>query len=280
MKFEDLEFFFVSDGVVHVDAGGPFGLVPRALYSRYLQPDEHNLIPMTLDCLLIRSQGKTILVDTGLGDRLSPRAQEQWGLERPQGGLINALARQGVQPEEVDIVINTHLHSDHCGGNTRDAEGEIIPTFPNAEYWVQWLEYSEASHPDSRTRNTYLEDNFKPLVRQDRLKLLTGDTPVTDQVRCVVTPGHTRGHQAVLLEVGDQKALYVADMASYAIHMARPAWVTSYDISPLDNIATKTRWHEWALQNDAWLLLEHDPLHSAVRLVRENGKVKLAPVLQ
>jgi len=213
-RIGELEIAVLHDGTVWVDAGGPFGLVPRNLFERHITPTAENLIPMVLNCLLVRSQGKTILIDTGLGNKLSEDEAMQWGLEREGGGLIGNLASLGVAPDDVDIVINTHLHADHCAGNTELINGEMRPVFPRAEYWVQRMEWAEASHPDVRTRGTYFEQNFAPLLTQGRLKLLHGDTKVTDGVHCVVTPGHTRGHQSVLLQDGDWRGLFVADMAS------------------------------------------------------------------
>ncbi|MGB2896264.1 MAG: MBL fold metallo-hydrolase [Anaerolineales bacterium] len=277
-RIGELAIAVVHDGTVWVDAGGSFGLIPRKLFEPHVTPTSENLIPMTLNCLLVRSQGKTILVDTGIGNKLSEDAARQWGLERDAGGLIENLAALGVAPDDVDVVINTHLHADHCAGNTRLIDGEAQPTFPRAEYWVQRMEWAEASHPDARTRGTYFEQNFSPLLTQGQLKLLHGDTKVTDGVRCVVTPGHTRGHQSVLLQDGDWRGLFVADMASYGVQMVRTSWLTAYDVYPLENIRTKQRWQRWALENEAWIFFQHDPQITIARLVEEDGRKRLTPI--
>jgi len=263
---------------VRTDAGGIFGLVPRALYQRQHAPSEANDLPMNLRCLLVRSRGLTILIDTGLGSKLTSEEVERWGLERPKGGLLDGLARAGVAPEDVDVVINTHLHWDHCGGNTALADGTVVATFPRATYWVQRLEWAEAAHPDARTRGTYLPDNYAPLAAQGRLHYLHGDTEVTDQVSCIVTRGHTRGHQSVLLHSGEWQALYVADMATYAVHMTRAGWLTAFDVEPLENIRTKQRWQRRALETGAWMIFEHDPGTPAARLVERGGRLELDPV--
>ncbi|HKY84799.1 MAG TPA: MBL fold metallo-hydrolase [Anaerolineales bacterium] len=275
MLIGDLELHLVSDGFVRVDAGGPFGLVPRALYHRSFPPADDNTLPMALTCLLVRSRGQTILIDTGIGEKLSPEAAGRWGLERPGGGLVAELAALGVRPEDVDVVVDTHLHADHCGGNTRRGAGEVEPAFPRASYWVQRMEWADASHPDARTQGTYLAENFDPLVRQGRLHLLHGNTQVTDQVQCVVTPGHTRGHQSVLLESGDWRGLYLADLASYALHFERSSWMTSYDVEPLETLRTKTVWRRWAAEHQAWLFFEHDPELPVGRLVRKEGSERV-----
>ena len=278
MQIGDLEVHLVSDGHVWVDPGGPFGLVPRVLYQRVIAPNADNLVPEMLNCLLLRSDGRTLLVDTGLGPKLDERSAAQWHLERPGGGLLEGLARLGVGPEQVDVVICTHLHADHCGGHTR-REGEgAVPAFPRAEYLVQRMEWADASHPNVRTRATYSADNFSPVLAQGRLRLLHGDEQVTSHVRCVMTPGHTRGHHSVLLSSGDWRGLFVSDMATFAGHMARAAWVTSFDVEPLENITTKQRWQRWALESGAWLFFIHDPLTPVARLVERGGRLETEPV--
>jgi glyoxylase-like metal-dependent hydrolase (beta-lactamase superfamily II) len=278
MRVGDLEVWAVSDGVTHVDAGGMFGLVPRALFADHHAPAEDNTLGMALRCLLVRSRGKTILIDTGLGSKLGDDERQRWGLEQPDGGLVEDLSRLGVATDDVDIVVNTHLHWDHCGGNTCLVGDRLEATFPRASYWVQRMEWAEASHPDARTRGTYLADNFAPLEETGQLVLLHGDAAVTDEVRCVVTRGHTRGHQSVILESGDWRGMFVADMASFAVHLARTAWLTAYDVEPTENVRTKERWQRWAVQTGAWLFFEHDPSTAAARLVERGGRLELVPV--
>ena len=275
MTLSGLEYTIVSDGQVWVDAGGPFGLVPRGLYETYLKPDEFNRVPMVLNCLLLRSEGKTIMIDTGLGNKLTPVEKERWNLDRTNGGLVENLAEQGVGVNDVDIVINTHLHTDHCGGNTVVEDGSLAAAFPNAEYWVQRIEWARAYHPDARTRGTYFSDNFVPLQKDGRLRLLFGDTSVTKHVDCVLTPGHTRGHQSVKMESESWGGLFVADMASFGIQMAKTAWLTAYDVLPLENIRTKRKWQKWALENQAKLFFEHDPAMKIAQLVEEAGQLEL-----
>jgi len=265
----DLELHLISDGIVHVDAGGPFGLVPRALYRRTFMPADDNTLPMALTCLLVRSRGLTILIDTGLGDKLSPESVARWGLERRGGGIVPGLAALGLGPQDVDIVVDTHLHADHCGGNTRRHGGATEAVFPRATYVVQRMEWADASHTDARTQVAYLTENFEPLMRRGQLRLLHGDAAITDQVRCVVTPGHTRGHQSVVLESGEWRGLYLADLASYALHFEKSSWMTAYDVEPLETLRTKTTWQHWAAEHEAWLFFEHDAALPVGRISRD-----------
>ncbi|MCH7587814.1 MAG: MBL fold metallo-hydrolase [Chloroflexi bacterium] len=277
MKIGDLEIYLLSDGVAKTDAGGPFGLVPKSYYESYIKSDNQNRIAMALTCMLIFSEGKTILVDTGLGAKLSAKENEFWGLERPNGGLVRQLASKDIQPQDIDIVVNTHLHADHCGGNTIQSGDTIKATFPNATYMVQRMEWAQASHPNSRTRGTYFEKNFATLVASGQMKLLHGDTEVTKEVKCVMTPGHTRGHQSLVLQSRDWKAIFLADLASYSVHMQRTSWTASYDVYPLQTIETKQKWQRWVLSNDALMFFQHDPQIQIARLRKKDGRLIIRP---
>lgn len=276
----DIEIHLISDGVVMMDSGGPWGLVPRALWSRYLAPDDQGRVPMILTCLLVRAAGKTIVVDTGLGDKLGEREITFWGLERASGSLLDGLARLGVKPDDVDIVIDTHLHADHCAGNTLlTANGDARATFPRARYVVQRREFEDAMHPNERTRGTYFPINYEPLYRTGQLALLDGDAEIAPGITAVVTPGHTPGHQSVLFESRGQRALFVADLASYAIHFEKLGWMTAYDVEPLVTLETKRRWQQWALETDGLLIFQHDPIVAAGHFRPDDqGRPRIQPV--
>ena len=276
MKIGHTQIRLISDGNIWDDGGGAFGLVPRTRWEKVIQPDERNRIPMRTDSLLIESEGKRILVETGYGEKLSEEELAGWALSGDR--LTTSLSKAGIAPEDIDIVINTHLHADHCGGNTRRQDGRIAPAFPNAEYWIQRLEMADARYPNERTRNTYFADNFVPLEEAGQLKLLYGDTRVTSEVLCLATPGHTRGHQSVLIESDGQKALFLGDVSTLAIGMERIAWVTAYDIDPMQNIETKRRLGRWAIEEEILLIFMHDPRLRAGYLREKNGWWALEPV--
>jgi glyoxylase-like metal-dependent hydrolase (beta-lactamase superfamily II) len=276
----DVHIHLVSAGMVWMDRGGPFGLVPKALWCDYLTPDDQDRVPMALTCLLVRAAGRTILVDTGLGEKLDDRMKQQVGLEYPHGTLIDGLARLGITPADVDIVIDTHLHGDHCAGNTVfTPDGSIAAAFPNAAYYVQRREYEDAMQPNERTRATYYPVNYEPLARSGQLTLLEGDSVIVPGVEVVVTPGHTPGHQCVLFSGGDRQALFVADLASFAVHFERLAWMTAYDVEPLVTLETKRRWTRWALEQQALILFQHDTQVLAGTLTEDaRGRRAIQPV--
>ncbi len=280
MDIGAIRIFLINDGDHRVDPGGVFGLVPRVLWQQYFTDDADHLLPMKLNCLLVQTGGKNIIVDTGYGSKLSDKVKAYLRLDRPRGGLIEALARVGLQPGDIDLVIDTHLHADHAAGSTRYGEnGDILPVFPNAEYVVQRREYEDAMRPNERTRATYIAENFAPLVESGQMRLLDGDTDLAPGVRGVVTRGHTPGHMSVIFESDGQTAAFVCDLASYAVHFERLGWMTGYDVEPLETLETKRRWQPWALETNAVLYFPHEPFRPVGRFTLDKqGKPRIEPI--
>ncbi len=260
----------LSDGTTYGDGAGPFGLVPRPKWMKLLPPDEQNRVPMEMWCALVRSGGKNILIDCGAGDKDLTAFSTQYALQRPHGTLLDDLARAGVTPDEIDLVILTHLHGDHSGWATRrDAAGRVVPTFPNARYAVQRQEYHDATHPNERTRNTYFADNFVPLAEAGVLDLLDGEKELLPGITVAPAPGHCLGLQCVVIAaVGAQPVFFIGDLAPYAVHFARTAWVTAYDVFPMTTIETKKIWQERALREQPLLIFAHDTVMPTGRLIR------------
>ncbi|MDI7274930.1 MAG: MBL fold metallo-hydrolase [Anaerolineae bacterium] len=275
MRLGEVELHLVSDGCFWMDGGANYGLVPRTLWEQITPPDALNRIPMALNCLLIRSAGRTILVDTGYGDKLPEKRRELLSLQRDPG-LPGALEPLGLRPADIDIVISTHLHADHCGGHTRLAGDLTVPTYPRAEYWVQRLEWAEALFPNERTRATYLAENLRPL--EPVVRLLDGDTRVTPEVRCLVTRGHTRAHQCVIIESAGRTAVFLGDLAPMAVHFERLAWIAANDVEPLETLETKRSMRRFALESGALLLFEHDPRLPAGRARQDGEHLVVEPV--
>jgi glyoxylase-like metal-dependent hydrolase (beta-lactamase superfamily II) len=228
----------LSDGQYFQDAGAVFGIVPKLMWERLgIALNERHQMALGLNSLLLSSQGKTILIETGVGEKERPRAQST-PLE--QGKLLDELRAAGVTPEGVDVVINTHLHADHCGWNTRRADdGGYVPTFPRARYLIQRGEWEAATHPNERTRATYLAENLLPLAEAGCIELLDGETRVTDEVTIIPTHGHTADHASVMLASAGEKAIYLGDMVQHPVQLERAAWVSSFNSYPLEAMETK-----------------------------------------
>jgi len=259
MQFGDVRLSVVSDGTYWEDGGGLFGLVPKVLWDKVEAPDGRNRLPFQMWCLLIETSSQRILVDTGYGDKISDKERGHKSLSGERR-LLSSLDALGIGAKEIDLVVNTHLHGDHCGGNTaRAGDDRLVPTFPRAAYCVQRLELADAMHPNERTRATYRRENFGPLERAGQLRVLWGDTRLTDEVRVVVAPGHTRAHQCVIVESGGQTAMFMGDVASWPIHMERLAWVPAYDVEPMVSIETKRSLARWAVEDHVLLIFEHHP---------------------
>lgn len=259
MRLGNVNLYALSDGTYWSDGGGLFGLVPKVLWEQVAEPDEMNRVAFQLRCLLVETDKQRILVDTGMGDKLSDKERGQNNLAGERR-LLTSLEAVGIGPMDVDLVINTHLHNDHCGGNVQyGGNGELTPTFPWATYCVQRLELADAAFPNERTLATYRRDNWEPLEQTGQLRVLSGDTRLTDTVSVMVTPGHTRAHQCVLIESEGQRALFMGDLASWPIHMERLAWVPAYDVEPMTSIETKRRIAHWAMENRVLLIFEHHP---------------------
>jgi glyoxylase-like metal-dependent hydrolase (beta-lactamase superfamily II) len=280
IQLGEFRLSLINDCRLMVDAGGAFGLVPRALFRPFFPPDEDNLVPMHHHCLLVQANGKNIVIDTGLGEKMTDKQRAFWKMERARGSVIDGLARVGLTPADIHLVIDTHLHNDHCGGNTyNDADGQIKPTFPNAEYVVQRREYEDATHPNERTRATYIPANYRPLLESGQMRLLDGDTEILPGIRGIVSPGHTPGHMSIRLESGGQHAAFLCDQSSYAVHFERLGWMTAYDVEPLVTLETKRVWQAWALETNALLYFTHDPFRPLGRLTLDGqGKPLVVPV--
>ena len=263
------EIKVVSDGVIMLDAGAVFGLVPKVMWSRVIDgTNELNQIPLALNCLLTESDGKTVLIETGQGNKDFEQVRKRGGEVR-HGTLLDDLARNGVRPEDVDIVINTHLHNDHVGWNTVACEGGgHRATFPNARYYVQRGEWIEAMHPNERTRATYLAENLVPVERADQIEFVDGEAQITSDIKMIEAPGHTAGHAAVAISNGGETAVYLGDMIQHEVQLERVAWLSAFDVLPLVNLETKKRLIADAIEHGHLMIAVHNAFPGAGRLSR------------
>lgn len=262
-----IRVYTLDAGRIWLDGGAMFGVVPKPLWERCIPADGRNRIPIAMRCLLIEVEGVRVLVDDGLGNRESAKFMALHGVEN--GGnptrLEDSLRRVGIEPEDVDLVVNTHLHFDHAGGNTfRDPDGEVRAAFPNARYIVRRGEWEVAHLDNARIRAGYHLDSFDPLMREDRLDLVTEDREIARGVRLVHTPGHTVDHQSVVVDLGGETVCYLADLVPTSAHV-RPSWIMAYDLEPLRSLETKLELLTRAGRERWQLVFEHDPRVAVAR---------------
>ncbi|MEC4688739.1 MAG: MBL fold metallo-hydrolase [Nitrospirota bacterium] len=257
MKLGAFDIQPVTDGRFRLDGGAMFGVVPRVLWEKCCPADDQNRIQLALTCLLIRAHGKHILVDTGLGNKLDAKSQTMFAVDQTPP-LHDSLHAQGLAAEDIHMVINTHLHFDHSGGNTVSANGRHLPTFPKAKYFVQRGEYEDAMNANERTKASYRCENFAPIEDLKQWGFLQGDTELLPGISVVVTHGHTAYHQGVKIESEGKVAFYLGDLIPTVSHLPLP-YIMGYDLYPLQTLATK-RWILDKAFNEGWLLIfEHDP---------------------
>ena len=250
----DFELTVLSDGTYWLDGGAFFGVVPKPLWEKKMQPDERNRLAAGMNSVLVRTGKHTVLIETGMGNKLT---EKQKRIFEPQEKLLGSLEAVGVAPDQVDVVINTHLHFDHCGWNTVHKDGQAVATFPRARYYVQEGEWRHASLQHERDRVSYLSDNYDPLIRNGQMHLLHGDGEIVPGISVKVYPGHTRNLQAVMLRSGGKKACYVSDLVPTTAHLDL-TWVLAYDLFPLETIESRKRLWEVAVPEQWLMIFTHD----------------------
>ena len=292
MTLGDFEISIFSDGTYPLDGGAFFGVIPKVMWSRRVEADERNYVTAGLNSLVIRTGSQTVLVETGMGNKLSDRMIKFYG---QPAKLLENLAAGGVAPEDVDIVINTHLHFDHCGWNTvRDRTGKVVPTFPRAKYYAPEGEWQYARRPSKRDAISYLPENYDPLVESGQMTLLKGGEEIAPGISVQTFPGHTAHMLGVIVrgagqhphpstssgqalsqnrgEVGHPKPLsqtpaemerpvtacYISDLIPTTAHIDI-TWGMGFDLYPLQTVESKKQYYERAIP-ERWLtVFTHDP---------------------
>jgi glyoxylase-like metal-dependent hydrolase (beta-lactamase superfamily II) len=251
----DFELTAISDGTYHLDGGVFFGVVPKLMWERRVKADEKNLVPSGLNSVLVRTGDKTVLIETGLGNKLPRRLVNIYG---QPAELLSNLSAAGISPEDVDIVINTHLHFDHCGWNTVRQGDKVVATFPNARYYVQEGEWQHARRQHERDAVSYIGDNYDPLIANGQMHLLKGDQEIVPGVSVQVFPGHTDNMQAVMIKSGGKTACYISDLIPTTAHIDL-TWVMAFDLCPLQTIDSRKRYYAQAMPEKWLTIFTHDP---------------------
>lgn len=258
MKFGDYECFSVDTGGFILDGGAMFGIVPKVLWEREIPADEKNCILLKARSLLIQGEGRNILVDTGLGDKLSEKLKKIYGVDQDSTNIDTSLSEYGLSRGDITDVIITHLHFDHAGGSTFIKDGKTVPTFPNAIYYIQKDQWEEAINPTARNAASYMKENFMPLKESGVLKLIEGPEKLFKNVDIIVTNGHTRGQQHPLVKGETCSLFYCADLIPTSAHLPL-RWHTAYDNYPMTIIKEKRKLLDRALKENWILFFEHDP---------------------
>jgi glyoxylase-like metal-dependent hydrolase (beta-lactamase superfamily II) len=251
----DFELTVVSDGTYVSDGGAFFGVVPKTMWSKKVAADDQNRIVVGLNSLLVRTGRRNILIETGIGNKLAEKLVAVYG---QPAKLLDNLHEIGVAPEEIDIVINTHLHFDHCGWNTIRQGDKFAATFPNAKYYVQEKEWEHARLQLERDAISYMSPNYDPLLENGQMVLLSGDLEIMPGISVRVFPGHTANMQAVIVESAGKKACYISDLIPTSAHLP-PTWVMAFDLYPLLTIESRKRYYSEAIPENWLTVFTHDP---------------------
>jgi glyoxylase-like metal-dependent hydrolase (beta-lactamase superfamily II) len=248
-----------------------YGVVPKLVWQRVTPPDDQNRIPFAIHCVLAQNDQYNVLIETGHGDKLAPLDRAAHSLE-PGNPLLDSLARLGLGPADIDMVVMTHLHWDHAGGATTfDEQRHVRPTFPNATYYVNQLEWEDANSGAPELTGSYELDNFVPLAESGQLVLVNDGQQIVSGLTTRVTGGHTRGHQALLLESDGQTAIYLGDLCPVTTHLRR-MWGVAYDLYPMEIRQRKPQILGEAADQNWWILWDHDSEIAVSRIARHEKR--------
>jgi glyoxylase-like metal-dependent hydrolase (beta-lactamase superfamily II) len=251
----DLELTVFSDGTYYLDGGAFFGVVPKVMWSRKVEADEQNRVVVGLNSLLVRTGKHNVLIETGIGHKLSEKMAKIYG---QPAKLLENLSAGGIAPDDIDVVINTHLHFDHCGWNTIRKNGQVVATFPKAQYYVQEGEWQHGRRQHERDAISYISENYDPLIDNGQMHLLHGDQEIVPGVSVKIFPGHTANMQAVIIKHGGKTACYISDLIPTTAHLDL-TWVMGFDLFPLETIESRKRYYAQALPEQWLTVFTHDP---------------------
>jgi glyoxylase-like metal-dependent hydrolase (beta-lactamase superfamily II) len=251
----DFELTIFSDGKYLLDGGAFFGVVPKVMWAKKVNVDDKNRVLTGLNSLLVRTGDRNILIETGIGNKLSERMIRFYG---QPAELLDNMSAGGISPDDIDIVINTHLHFDHCGWNTIRTNDRIVPTFPKAKYYVQEGEWQHACRQFERDRISYITDNYDPLINTGQMELLRGDREIIPGISVRVFRGHTAHMQAVIIAGSGRKACYISDLIPTRAHIDL-TWGMSFDLFPIDTIESKKKYYAESIPEKWLTVFTHDP---------------------
>lgn len=265
MKIGQYEIFAIECERFALDGGAMFGTVPKVLWEKTNPADEKNRIDMSARAMLIKGNGKNILVDTGMGQKWDEKSKGMYKIS--ESFLEQNLAKANITPDDITDVILTHLHFDHAGGAVKNVDGKLVPTFKNATYYVQEANYKWAMNPNARERVSYMKENFIPLLEANVLKFVDGEIELFPDIHLIISNAHTHAQQLVRVKGDDKSICYCGDLIPTATHIPLP-WVMGYDLYPLEIMNEKKKLLEQAVDENWVLFFEHDPYADAADLVK------------
>jgi glyoxylase-like metal-dependent hydrolase (beta-lactamase superfamily II) len=263
----------INAGIHWWDAGTFFGVVPKTMWSKRMTPDESNRLRFAFNCCLVETDEHTVLIETGVGNRLSDLELARMKMSGQSPSMPELLSGLGIDPERIDLVINTHLHFDHCGGNTIACNGGFAPAFPRARYVTQRGEWEHAYERHPRDSVSYRDSNYDPLIESGRMELLDGDTEIVPGIELEVAPGHNRDMMVVRVRSGGETFCFLSDMAP-TTHHVKPTWIAAVDLFPLTAIDNKTRLLKQAAAENWWCAYAHDADTAFSRIADKDGKLE------
>jgi glyoxylase-like metal-dependent hydrolase (beta-lactamase superfamily II) len=262
LKIGDVTITWLNGGVIHLDGGSMFGVVPKPLWSKKYPCNDNNQIELRTDPLLVQVEGKNLLIESGIGiNKLSDKQKRNFGVTE-ESSVEQSLRQLGLTTDDIDYVLMTHMHFDHACGLTKWKEDKLVPTFKNASIITSQIEWDEMRSPNIRSRNTYWKENWEAIV--DYVVPFVQESEVVSGVKMIHTGGHSDGHSLVLIESNGETAIHLADLLPTCAHQ-NVLWVMAYDDYPMTSIFQKQKWIEYGMENHAWFTFYHDAFYRAIK---------------
>ena len=270
MKIGKYDLYSVETSEFGLDGGAMFGIIPKPVWEKKVPADELNRVNMVTRSLLLVSDEKKILIDTGNGTKWEEKYKQIYDINTDQYNIEKSLGKYGFSSEQITDVICTHMHFDHIGGNTKIKSGEVVPTFPNAKYWISEENWKLANHPSQKDAGSFIEHDWKVLAENQMIEIIDGREPFIEGIETFVTNGHTPGLLHPIVSDGSNKLFYGADIFPMVAHIPIP-WVMAYDVQPVVTMKEKQKLLQKMEREDWILFFEHDP-HIQACTVHKDGK--------
>ena len=274
MKVGRYTLYSIETSRFGLDGGAMFGIIPKILWEKEAPADEYNRIQMVTRSLLLVSDERKIIIDTGNGDKWDDKAISRYNIDLDAINLSSSLAKYGFIPADITDVFCTHLHFDHAGGNTTIEDGKIVPTFPNATYWIHQDNWYLANSPSEKDRGSYLAENWSVLAENGMIEYVTDREGFIPGIEIMLTYGHTTGMMHPLMRDGNNTLFYAADIFPMAAHVPL-AWVMAYDLNPVQTIKEKRSLLPRMVDEDWTVFFEHDPLRQAGKVAMDGKHYRL-----